>query len=83
LKRHNLGIAIQFRQDPSEEVAIENVLADLVRTRQQCFNPAQSEVPRSVEELDLEIARGVAEVTENFDPKEIERLRLLVHPVLQ
>jgi hypothetical protein len=44
---------------------------------------AQSEEPRSVEDLDLEIARGVAEVTENFDPKEIERLRLLVHPVLQ
>jgi hypothetical protein len=41
------------------------------------------EEQRSVEDLDREIAEYIRQGTNDFDPEEIERLRLLVHPVLQ
>lgn len=44
---------------------------------------APSEEPKGAAEYDLEIARGVQEATYDFSLEEFERLKRLVHPVVQ
>jgi len=52
--------------------------ADTVHLHKHAHLHAGAAVPTSAPELELEIARRVSEVTDNFNPAEIARLRALV-----